>query len=520
MRFVQARADHALVLPAGTPDNTGPDTFGLAVVPQEPAAGAGAAVLKLDDNLSLSTRYHRTPTGYVQGQAVDWGTKSNLFYVGINLSRDDGRHAAWVKFVRNNDAWTVGDSAWDPVAGRTLAVGSRPVDDPPAPRYLGTAFAGAPLSTTSFTRDGNLALHRWTNAATGEHGIEVRMHGPAAWLWWVRSDDTNQAVALPLRRILDVPPAGSERAPLPDGASVHARTTAGDGTVTSRGPLATATEMYCAFSVAGAQGGWFHLKRSVSFDGSGAVDLLDGANACTAIGGPEGYDVTSYDDVNQYTNRGTLYDDPVDLDGDGLADYENIYANSFPGGGPDGSYGWLLYPIGDSAFARNPDTGTSLFPVDSAAKLDANSTWVSDSTAHLILEVTHAGGFAFLTGITGDRRIGLRYPAADGMHYAWLDLTAFKGASGPFLPPTHAKVRAHANPWPGEAVQLGVLPPGPLRIERVAGGQIRVRRAATAAGQLQRQGLAPGAAWEPVPDVSGTEHLLPPGGDGMLYRLK
>lgn len=78
------------------------------------------------------------------------------------------------------------------------------------------------------------------------------------------------------------------------------------------------------------------------------------------------------------------------------------------------------------------------------------------------------------------------------------------------------------NPLPNEPIGAGQPPVIPVQSAITAEGQLRLQWPAEVASWVLESSptLGPDAAWEPVPDVVGTEHLLAPPETDRFYRLR
>jgi hypothetical protein len=209
----------------------------------------------------------------------------------------------------------------------------------------------------------------------------------------------------------------------------------------------------------------------------------------------------------------------LDLDGDGLVDFvdarENLQSTT-----PSG-LAQTFVPLPGSAIFN----GTYSIPGTTAdltgAVMLATSNWDSRDLRYYGYTV---GNFGLRTdfGVTADTVVGVRFRAADGLHYGWLPIRVFR-----FAPPDRTIfVRfdpAVWNPWPNEGMTVGEPAPGVLRMTANRGEAPVVSWPPGVAGVLEEKSLAPGAAWQPVaPAVPPTSGRYVPGlrGPGMLYRLR
>jgi len=113
--------------------------------------------------------------------------------------------------------------------------------------------------------------------------------------------------------------------------------------------------------------------------------------------------------------------------------------------------------------------------------------------------------------------LGYRFTADDGTHYRWMRFTR---------PDTHFTTAFDLtsydwNPLPGEPIGAGLPPVIPLFPEITEEG-LRLNWPAAIASWLLEytDELGPQAHWQPIPEASGTEILLPPPEVTRFYRIR
>ena len=374
---------------------------GLVVDPSAPPAPDPKAIrsnwLRISDNV--------TGDGGDPGR----GAATPTFYIGVLFTAVDGVHAGWVHFVKTpaTGKWQVTESAWNPVPGASLQVGTAPMSRPvlevrseyiPAPPPLGLA-----------DRDITLGRRWWTNHSDLSHGLIIDVRGQDEWRWWTQSKaDTNVALNVPERLSLpELPPnpLGAWTA-VRSGAILYSESYDAAGPSRTNGPLASAAATYSVFRT-GSYQGWVRVAA-----GGGEFTV---ARVATAVGGHE----------ETLTITWTASASNVDLNHDGWVDFI-LHTESFSYF-DDHEQVYELESLSGSGILGAPDflPTTPVIPVGPTDHFVATNVIYYRTFINGLHEITH-GGWLEPAGM-----VGLRFQAADGSHYGW---ARFERAGVPALP--------------------------------------------------------------------------------------